>query len=512
MEKNKVIIFDTTLRDGEQSAHATLSPEEKLEIADLLAKAKIDVIEAGFPVSSEGDFEAVKTIAKKVKGPYIAGLSRAVKKDIERAWDAVKYSDKPMIHTFIASSPIHMEKKLGKSPEKVLKMAVDSVAYAKNLVKDKGQVEFSPEDATRSRTDFLFEIIEKAIEAGADVVNIPDTVGYAAIEEFSGLLISIKQNVPNIDQVVMSVHCHDDLGLAVANSIEAVRLGVEQVECTINGIGERAGNAALEEIVMGLNTRKDFYRKSTGINTRYIAELSHTVKKYTGISVQPNKSIVGENAFKHSSGVHADGTLKNRQTYEIMNPKDIGLTADLVDKRIIIGPRTGSKAVIRKAKRLGYKLSKEEAKKTYEIAMQVADAKKEVTDEDLAVIIDDEVRKVPEKYRLIDFHVTAGRSVTSTACVTIKYDGQNITDSATGDGPVSSVYNTIERITGIKTKLENYDLKAIGKGRNALGEVTVIIKDNGNRIIGRGVSTDTIEASANAYMNAVNKLAPYKKQ
>lgn len=500
MKKEKIIIFDTTLRDGEQSPGARLNVKEKVEIARQLAKLKVDVIEAGFPISSEGDFRAVNQIAKTVKGPVVAGLARVLKKDIDRCWEAVRPAKRPRIHTFVGTSPVHRDYILRKSAKEVLRMAVEAVKVARGYTKD---VEFSAMDATRTEFDYLCEILEKTIEAGATTVNIPDTVGYAMPEEFGELIKNICDKVPNIKKAVISVHCHDDLGLATANSLSAVIHGARQVECTINGLGERAGNVSLEETVMALRTRRDFFKKyATQINTKEIHRTSRLVSHLTGVSIQPNKAIVGENAFAHSSGIHQDGILKKRTTFEIMTPASIGLK----ESKMVLTSRSGRHALSHRLEELGYKLKAKELARAYEEFKKLADKKKEIFDEDLEAIVQDDISAIPEAFHLEYIHTASGSQTVPTATIRLKKEGKIIEDAACGDGPVDAAYRTIDRITGIKGKLLDYSLRAVTSGKDALGEVTVRIKEGKEISIGRGTSTDIIEASAKAYLNAVNKL------
>ncbi|NOX97499.1 MAG: 2-isopropylmalate synthase [Nitrospirae bacterium] len=500
MKKEKIIIFDTTLRDGEQSPGARLNIKEKVEIARQLAKLKVDAIEAGFPISSEGDFQAVNQIAKTVKGPVIAGLARILKKDIDRCWEAVRPAKRPRIHTFVGTSPLHRDYILRKSAKAVLKMAVEAVKIARGYTED---VEFSAMDATRTELDYLCEILEKTIEAGATTLNIPDTVGYALPEEFGELIKNICEKVPNIGKAVISVHCHNDLGLSTANSLSAVIHGARQVECTINGLGERAGNVSLEETVMILKTRKDFFRKyTTQINTKEIHKTSHLVSHLTGVPIQPNKAIVGENAFAHSSGIHQDGILKQRKTFEIMTPASIGLK----ESKMVLTSRSGRHALSHRLEELGYKLKAKELARAYKEFEKLADKKKEIFDEDLEAIVQDDISAIPETFHLEYIHTSSGSQTVPTATIRMKKEGKIVEDAACGDGPVDAAYKTIDRITGVKGKLLDYSLRAVTGGKDALGEVTVKIKEGKEVFIGRGTSTDIIEASAKAYLNAINKL------
>jgi len=502
----KIKIFDTTLRDGEQAPGASLNPEQKLEIARQLARLGVDVIEAGFAISSEGDFQAVKTIAQNIKGPIICSLARARKEDIDRAWEAVKYSDKPRIHTFIATSPIHMEKKLKKTPDEVYQIAIDMVRYAKSLCPD---VEFSCEDAGRSDPAFLNRIIEAVINAGANVVNIPDTVGYTIPSEFSALIKGIIENVPNIKKTELSVHCHNDLGLATANSLAAVQAGVDQVEVCVNGIGERAGNASLEEVVMSIETRKGFFNAETNINTKEIYKTSRMVSNLTGMLVQPNKAVVGANAFAHEAGIHQDGVLKEKRTYEIMDAESIGIT----ESKLVLGKHSGRAAFINKLKELGFELSKEEIEKAFVEFKELCDKKKTVSDRDIEALVSDEVLEIPETFSLKSLDVKAGTEKKPTASVKLLYKGKKIIKATeTGVGPVDAIYKAIRKLTKANITLVDYVIQAITGGTDALGEVMVRIKDAGNVIYsGHGSDTDILVSSAKAYINAINKLA-HKKE
>lgn len=502
----QIIIFDTTLRDGEQCPGASLNTQEKLEIARYLEKMKVDVIEAGFPISSPGDFEGVETIAKNIKGPTIAALCRAVEKDIKCAWDAIKKAKKPRIHTFIATSPIHMQLKLEKTAQEVLQQAVSAVKLAKSLCPE---VEFSAEDASRSEPEFLYQIFTEVIKAGATVINIPDTVGYSQPQEFADLIKGIMENVPNIKEVTVSVHCHNDLGLAVANSLATIKYGVRQVECTINGIGERAGNASLEEIVMALHTRKDFYNKTTNIDTHFIYPTSKLVSRLTGFLIQPNKAIVGKNAFAHEAGIHQAGVLKDASTYEIMKPQTIGLESN----QIVLGKHSGRNAFRKRLIELGYDLDKEKLDKSFEQFKRLADKKKEVYNEDLIALMSEiVVTDIAEIYELQYFHITTGNSMLPTATVRLSKEGEILEDAACGDGPVDAVFKAIDRITGVKVKLTDYYLRALTRGKDAQGEAVVEIKDNGHSYIGKSISTDTLEASVKAYIKAINKMLSSQRE
>lgn len=500
----KIIIFDTTLRDGEQSPGASLNAKEKIEIAHQLRTLGVDVIEAGFPVSSPGDFEAVKEIAAKVKGPVICGLARCIKEDIDAAYKAVKDSPRPRIHLFLATSKIHMEYKLKKAEDEVLELAVWAVKYAKSKIED---IEFSPEDAARSERRFLYKVIESVIEVGATTVNIPDTVGYTVPSEFGNLIASIRVNVPNIEKAVISVHCHNDLGLAVSNSLEAIRNGARQVECTINGLGERAGNASLEEIVMALDTRRDLYGKTTGIIKKELYKTSRLVSKLTGIPVQPNKAIVGRNAFSHEAGIHQDGILKMPRTYEIMKPEDVGFGKT----QLVLGKHSGRHAFSERLRLLGFHIEGKDLERAFDIFKQLADKKKEIYDEDLETIVEDELRAVPKVYSLERLRFESGTDVTPTAEVSLKIRSKRITKSSTGDGPVDACYKAIDKATGMKLKLLDYSIRAVTSGKDALGEVSIRLKADKKEVSGRGSSTDIVEASAKAYIDAINKIAHRKR-
>ena len=513
-QPDRIIIFDTTLRDGEQSPGASLNGEEKLTIARQLARLGVDVIEAGFPYASPGDFEAVQKIAELVGvegGPTICGLARATRADIEAAAKALKPAAKGRIHTFIATSDIHLEYKLKKTRPEVLAIAEEMVAYAKSFVDD---VEFSPEDAGRSDPEFLYEVLTKAIAAGATTINIPDTVGYTTPGEFGAIIRGIKENVPNIDDAIISVHGHNDLGLAVANFLEAVKNGARQLECTINGIGERAGNAALEELVMALHVRRQYFNpflgrpadcqeSLTNIDTRQIYKTSRLVSNLTGMFVQPNKAIVGANAFAHESGIHQDGVLKHKQTYEIMDAKSIGLT----DNQIVLGKLSGRHAFASRLKELGFDLSDTELNNAFLKFKTVADKKKEVTDWDLESIVNAEIQQPPEIFRLELVQVSCGDRARPTATVTLRTPtGEELTDAAIGTGPVDAVYKAINRVVNVPNQLIEFSVQSVTAGIDALGEVTIRLR-HGDRIFsGHSANTDIIVASAHAYVNALNRL------
>jgi len=498
-DKNRVIIFDTTLRDGEQCPGASMTLGEKIQIAHQLKRMKVDVIEAGFPIASPGDFEAVKTIAATIKGPSIAGLARCLKKDIERCAEAVAPAgDKARIHTFLATSAIHRQYKLKKAKQEILKQAVAHVKLAKSFVDD---VQFSPEDASRTEPDFLAEMTEAVIDAGATTVNIPDTVGYAVPSEFGNLIAYLFDHVPNIDDAIIHVHCHNDLGLAVANSLIAVQNGARGIECTINGIGERAGNCSLEEIVMALKTRIDYLKLKTGINSKELFRASHMVSQLTGMMVQRNKAIVGANAFAHEAGIHQDGMLKERSTYEIMHPQDIGIP----ESELVLGKHSGRHAFGVHLKKMGFVINDEDREKAYQQFIALADKKKTVYDDDLIAIVRELIVDVPEIYTLEYLQVNAGSQSIATATVCLKKQDEILQDAACGDGPVDATLKTIERITGISGKLLDYALHAITRGKDAVGEVSMNVDFSGEVIASKGSSTDIVEASAKAYLNALNR-------
>ncbi|MCH8088733.1 MAG: 2-isopropylmalate synthase [Chloroflexi bacterium] len=497
---DQVLIFDTTLRDGEQSPGATLNVEEKVEIAHQLNRLGVDVIEAGFPYSSPGDFEAVSRVAKEVKGPIIAGLAHAHAKAIDACWEAVKHAKRPRVHVFLSSSDVHLMYQLKKNHEEILELATEMVGRAAKHLSD---VEFSPMDATRTNREYLYRILESVIDAGATTVNIPDTVGYTTPEEFYDLIKSIFEKVPNIHKATVSIHCHNDLGLSVANSIAAVRAGARQVECTINGIGERAGNASLEEIVMAIRTRNDLYDIATNIDSTQIYKTSRLVSDLTGMSVQPNKAIVGANAFRHESGIHQDGILKNPITYEIMTPTSVGVPKTT----LYLGKLSGRHALKDRLEDLGYSLTDEELKKTFQAFKEVADKKKEVTDRDLEALMGEERRTHHETYHLEHVQVACGDHDVPTATVTLKGpDGEVTTDAAVGTGPVDAVYKAINRIVDVPNQLTEFSIKSVTEGIDALGEVTIRVESNDQTYMGRGAHTDIIVASARAYMNALNRL------
>ena len=500
MPEDRVIIFDTTLRDGEQAAGAAMTLEEKVEIARQLERLRVDVIEAGFAASSPGDFLAVQTIASEVKTPIIASLAHANLNAVDRAAEALKDARHPRIHVFLSSSDIHIMHQLRKNREEVMEMAVAAVARAKSHCDD---VEFSPMDATRTEPEYLYALLEATINAGATTVNIPDTVGYIIPEEFAKLLVGIQQNVPNIGRAIISVHCHNDLGLSVANSLAAIRVGVRQVEGCINGIGERAGNASLEEVIMGLATRNDFFGITVGVDTTQLYRTSRLVSDITGFSIQPNKAVVGQNAFRHASGIHQDGVIKGRSTYEIMDPRSIGIPGS----SLVLGKLSGRAGLKSRLEELGYHLSQDELNKAFEAFKDLADRKREVTDRDLEALMSDRRRSDVDMYRLDHVQVSCGDHEIPTATVRlIDPEGQVLTDAATGTGPVDAVYVAINRILHVSNNLKEFSIGAITEGTDAIGDATIRIEKGGKVYTGRGSSTDIIVASAKAYINALNKL------
>ena len=500
----RVIIFDTTLRDGEQAPGATLNLDEKLQIAHQLEKLGVDVIEAGFPIASPGDFESVRLIAKEVREPIICALAHANADAVDRAWESIKEAKRGRIHVFLSSSDIHLTHQLRMGRGEILELAATMVARAKGYIDD---VEFSPMDATRTSPEFIYQILKATIDAGATTVNIPDTVGYTTPEEFSRLIRGIFDNVPNIDKAVVSVHCHDDLGLAVANSVAALTCGARQVECTINGIGERAGNASMEEIVMALRTRKDFFNLTTNIDTTQIYKTSRLVSELTGFSVPPNKAVVGANAFRHESGIHQDGILKEPTTYEIMDARTVGLPSSA----LVLGKHSGRHALKARLEQLGYTLSKEELNRAFSDFKELADKKKEVTDRDLESLVAEEMRTVSETYHLDQVQVSCGdRSVPTASVRLIDPEGNVVADAALGTGPVDAIYKAINRIVGVPNVLTEFSVKSITEGIDAIGEVTIRIESEGKVYTGRGAATDIIVASAKAYMNALNRLLAVK--
>jgi 2-isopropylmalate synthase len=497
-----VKIFDTTLRDGEQSPGATLNLAEKVEIARQLEALGVDIIEAGFPVSSQGDFDSVSAIAAQITQATVCGLARCTPKDVERAGEAVKHARRPRIHVFCATSKIHREHKLKKGKEEIIRISVESIKQAKAYTED---VEFSPEDASRTELEFLEEIVQAAIEAGATTINLPDTVGYATPRTYGHIFSHLIAKLPAIREkgIILSSHCHDDLGMAVANSLAAVENGARQVECTINGIGERAGNAALEEIVMALRTRADYFKVGTRIDAARIYPTSRMVSTLTGLVVQRNKAIVGENAFAHESGIHQDGMLKYRETYEIMNPADVGIP----QSSLVLGKHSGRHALKDRVRQLGYALSEEHLESVFVKFKALADKKKEVFDEDIEAMVDDQLELSRGLWELAGLQVVSGSTTIPTATVTLKdRQGEVLQDASTGDGPVDAIYSAIARLTGIRANLTDYRIRAITKGKEAQGEVQIELEQSGRKVHGRGVSTDILEASALAYLAAINRL------
>ena len=510
MKKNRIYIFDTTLRDGEQCPGASMTLREKLEVARQLARLKVDVIEGGFPVISEGDFTAVNTIAREIKGPIIAGLARCVPKDIEAAGKAVAPAGKKgRIHVFLATSKLHREFKLGKAQSQIIKLAIDGVKRARNLVAD---VEFSPEDASRTEPDFLVEVCQAAVDAGATTVNIPDTVGWAVPGQFGELIGHLHGSVPEFrsGKAIISVHCHNDLGMAVANSLAAVEAGARQIECTVNGIGERAGNAALEEVVMALKTRNDVYTGYTcGVAAKQIVKASKLVARMSGLPVQRSKAIVGENAFAHSSGIHQDGIIKKRETYEIMDPQDVGWG----QTELPLTKHSGRAAMAMRLRHLGFKLSDEEIANVFSRFKEIGDKKKFVYDDDLSALVDGQMTKVPETWLMEYLNVTSGNHTVPTATVRLRKTATGrskkeivLEDAGVGDGPVDAALKAIDRLTETRGRLKDYVIRAVSHGKDALGEVSVKVDfGDGDLVTGKGASTDIIEASAKAYLNAVNR-------
>ncbi|MFO0968803.1 MAG: 2-isopropylmalate synthase [Gemmataceae bacterium] len=496
---DRLLIFDTTLRDGEQSPGASMNLAEKLEVAHALRELGVDIIEAGFPIASPGDFEAVQTIAREVQGPIICGLARCNAADIDRAWEALKAAPRPRIHVFLATSAIHREFKLHMAKDEIIRRAVEGVARAKSNCAD---VEFSPEDAARTELDFLAEVVEKAIAAGATTVNIPDTVGYAVPEQYAACIRYLKQNVPNIDKAVISVHCHNDLGLAVANSLAALHEGARQIECTINGLGERAGNCALEEIIMAVRTRSDYFNLQSGINTKRLCPISRLVSRITGIQVQRNKAIVGQNAFAHEAGIHQDGMLKHQSTYEIMRPEDVGLQRT----ELVLGKHSGRHALRQRIKDLGYHLDDQGLQQVFDGFKALADRKKVIYDADIEALAEAAISTGPQIWTLEAITCNAGSGTVPSAAVVLWHkDGTLHRDASCGDGPIDAVFKTIERITGIDVTLKEFTVRSVTVGEDAQGEAQIEAEHNGRKLRGRGVSTDIIEASALAFVQVINR-------
>ena len=499
MDAQRVVIFDTTLRDGEQSPGCSMNLEEKLQVAGVLEEMGVDVIEAGFPIASNGDFQAVSEISKRIKNASVAGLARATPRDIDRAWEALQHAVQPRIHTFISTSPLHMKFKLQMEPDAVHQAVIDSVSRARNLCDD---VEWSPEDGTRTDHDFLCRCVESAIKAGARTINIPDTVGYSVPKEMHALIAMLKNRVPNIDQAVISVHCHNDLGLGVANSLAAVEAGARQIECTINGIGERAGNAAMEEIVMALRTRYDSMPYTTGIKTEKITKASRLLSTVTGFSVQPNKAIVGANAFAHESGIHQDGMLKNAETYEIMTPESVGL----VRSKLVMGKHSGRHAFVVKLKELGFDLAENEIQDAFQRFKDLADHKKDVYDEDIVALVDDAVLRDNDTIRFLSLQCVCGSKGPQTAELELEVNGETKRAKAEGNGPVDATFAAITAICPHEAALQLYQVHAVTGGTDAQAEVTVRLEEQGKTVNGQGADYDTLVASARAYVNALNKL------
>ena len=499
-----VKIFDTTLRDGEQSPGATMNIAEKVRIAEQLEKLNVDIIEAGFPISSEGDFEAVKTISRTIKRSEVAALARTNPKDVDRAWEAVKGAKSPRLHIFVSTSDIHLQHQLKISKDEVIRMATRSVARARRYTSN---VEFSAMDATRSDIDFLSAVMEAAVQSGATTINIPDTVGYAIPSEFGALIRTLRQKVRGIEKATLSVHCHNDLGLAVANSIAAIQNGARQVECTINGIGERAGNASLEEVVMAIRTRKDLLPFHTRVFPKHLFATSRLVSKITGMVVQPNKAVVGANAFAHESGIHQDGVLKEKLTYEIMTPESVGISKS----SLVLGKLSGRHAFRERLKDLGYRLSGADLELAFRQFKQLADKKRDIYDEDIESIVVEEILRMPRRFKLVYINVVAGNVTVPTATVQMEVDGQLMQEAGFGDGPVDATFKTIKKITRTKSKLLQFAINAITIGTEAQGEVTVKLEEKGQTVIGQGADTDVIVASAKAYINALNKME-FRKQ
>ena len=497
--KNRVLIFDTTMRDGEQSPGASMTLDEKLRIAEMLETMGVDIIEAGFPIASNGDFEAVREVSKIVKNSVVAGLSRANIKDIDRAWEALKGAKRPRIHSVIATSPVHMKYKLQMEPDQVLDTVIGTVTHARNLC---GDVEWSAEDATRAEFDFLCRCIDAAIRSGATTINLPDTVGYAMPVEYGKLIADLIANIANSDKAVFSTHCHNDLGLAVANSLAAVSNGARQVECTINGLGERAGNAALEEIVMALRVRNDFLPYETGVISEKFVNASRMISTVTGFPVQYNKAIVGKNAFSHESGIHQDGMLKNTQTYEIMTPESVGV----VQSSLVMGKHSGRHAFRKKIEEMGYQLGQNAIEDAFVRFKELTDRKKQVYDEDIAALIDDTLVRGQDKIKLVSLQVVCGTRGPQTATLELNVDGDVLSTTATGNGPVDAIFNAIHALYPHEAKLQLYQVHAVTEGTDAQAEVSVRLEQNGKAVTGQGADSDTLVASAGAYVNALNRL------
>jgi 2-isopropylmalate synthase len=502
--KDQVIIFDTTLRDGEQSPGASMNTAEKLRLATQLEKLGVDVLEAGFPAASPGDLEAVQLIAQKIRGLQVTGLARASKQDIDQAWEAVKKAARPRIHTFIATSDIHLEHKLKMSREKVIEETVNAVKHAKAYTEN---VEFSAEDGSRSDRDYLCKVFEAAIEAGATTVNLPDTVGYALPHEFGELIRYVREHTPNIHKAIVSVHCHNDLGLATANTLAGLQAGARQAEVTVNGIGERAGNTSLEEVVMTLYTHRDHLDLATRIHTKEIHPTSRLVSMISGIVVQPNKAVVGANAFAHEAGIHQDGVLKHTSTYEIMEPMTIGLDTN----RLVLGKHSGRHAFRDRLEELGYDLDEEDINRLFKKFKALADKRKEILDEDIDVLVAEEILRVPDKYQLDYLNVVSGTGIVPTATVKLRIDHSEAQSAGLGVGPIDATFNTIAKMTGTKSRLLRFSVSSISGGMDAQGEVTVRLEENGVVALGKGADPDIFTASAKAYINGLNRLEYLKE-
>jgi len=497
--KDRVIIFDTTLRDGEQSPGATMTHEEKLEVAEVLDQMGVDVIEAGFPIASEGDFQAVYEIAERTRNAVVCGLSRAAPKDIDRCAEAIKPAARSRIHTFISTSPVHMKWKLQMQPEQVYELVIAQVTRARNYTDD---VEWSAEDGTRTELDFLCRCIEAAINAGASTINIPDTVGYTVPEEYFALFKTVRERVPNADKARFSVHCHNDLGMAVANSLAGIRAGARQIECAINGIGERAGNASLEEIVMAIKVRDDVLPYWTGIETTALTRISKLVSAVTSFPVQYNKAIVGRNAFAHESGIHQDGMLKNTQTYEIMTPESVGVK----QTSLVMGKHSGRHAFLHKLEELGYKLANNQLEDAFSRFKALADRKKHVYDEDIEALVDEEIATAQDRIKLVSLSVIAGTRGPQRATMRLDIDGRVVTEEAEGNGPVDATFNAIKALVAHEATLELYQVHAVTEGTDAQAEVSVRLAENGKTVTAKGADPDTLVASAKAYLGALNRL------
>ena len=498
-DKEHVYIFDTTLRDGEQSPGASMTLEEKIQVAEVLDEMKVDIIEAGFPIASNGDFEAVSEISKLVKNSVVCGLARAGHKDIDRAADALKHAKRSRIHTFLSTSPVHMKYKLQMEPEEVYEAVISSVTRARTHTDN---VEWSPEDGTRTEHDFLCRCVEAAIKAGAGTINIPDTVGYTVPEEYFELITMLRERVPNSDQAIFSTHCHNDLGMAVANSLAAIRAGARQIECTINGMGERAGNAALEELVMAIKTRNDVLPYDVGVDCEMLTRASKLVSNVTAFPVQYNKAIVGKNAFAHESGIHQDGMLKNTETYEIMTPESVGLK----ESSLVMGKHSGRHAFRTKLEEMGYDLGENAFQDAFTRFKDLADKKKHVYDEDIEALVDDQMAHADDNIKVVALTVIAGTGGPQKATMTLEIDGRHVTKEATGDGPVDATFNAIQAMVDHTAKLVLYQVSAVTAGTDAQAEVSVRLEEDGKTVTGRGTDTDTMVASAKAYVSALNKL------